>query len=223
MKKILVLLIAISNNFGFSQKYYPSYRGIQSKIIDFDIKNPNVYNGKTELTKITKFDSITRITLERFIIDRINYHRQLLGRAPLKYEPALRPMCYHQVVYQRLAKQQTHCQIDNISNWNELNFIDRKKLVTDIEIGRAGEGLIDQSIQIPGSWDNTYPAQTYKSVVDKFFTPGYGYPTSPTHWNDIMSADYDCIYIYYDFNWLGGELIDCYTPSNVTLVYAKKK
>jgi hypothetical protein len=222
MKKILVLLIAISNNFSFSQKYYPSYRGIQSKIIDFDIKNPKVYNGKTELTKITKFDSITRITLERFIIDRLNYHRQLLGRAPLKYEPALRPMCYHQVVYQRLAKQQTHCQIDNIANWNELDFIDRKKLVTDIEIGRAGEGLISMTTQLPGELDPTYPTPTFKELVDEFFTPDYGYPTSKAHWDQVMSADYDCIYIYYDFHWRG-KITDCYSDSNVTLVYAKKK
>lgn len=220
---IIASVIFLNSTHGFSQKFYPSYAGIKSEIIDFDIKNPKVYNGRTEMTKITKFDSITRITLERFIIDRLNYHRKLLGRQPLEYEPALRPMCYHQVVYQRLAETQTHCQtVVDLPNWIEMMFMDRMKLVTDIEITYAGEGLITMTTQLPGEWDKNYPAQTYKSLVDVFFTPKYGYPTSKAHWDDVMSAEYNCIYIYYDFHWLG-KITDDYSYSNVTLVYANKK
>jgi hypothetical protein len=224
MKKLLVLLIIILNNFSFSQKYYPNSGTSGSDlgdVINYDIKNSKIYNGRTELTVFKDFDSISRITLERFIIDRFNYHRKLLGYQPLEYELALRPMCYNQVVYQRLALEQTHLQnTKKIPNWLPREFMDRKLLVTDINIGNAGEGLIHQAFGIPGPY-SPYTVETYKSLVDMFFTPGMGYPTSKTHWNDIMDPGYNCIYIYYDFQFLGLDN-STYRYSNVTLVYATK-
>jgi len=120
MKNILIVAFLVFNNNVFTQNWYIDNN--VSKVI-----NNNVYFGKKETSVVTKYDSLTRCAIERFIVDRFNYYRKQKGAQPLVWDETLRPMTYHHVVYQRLTKTQEHSEDINVPNFIELNFADRAK------------------------------------------------------------------------------------------------
>ena len=231
MKKLFSLVfISISSFSLIAQKHYPGCSGSVSDVIMFDITNSNKYNGKSENNVLTKFDSIERITLERFIIDRLNYYRKLNGAKSLTYDASIRPAAYHHALYQRLLSkqigvmQQTHYENIDIPNFTELEIMGRFALLNKNVHANIGEGLIHQGFQIPAQFNENCPKVTYKKLVDMFFTPGMGYPTSSAHWNDIMDPKWDAICLYYDFEYLEPISSETfYIMANVTLVYTKYK
>jgi len=219
MKNILIVAFLVFNNITFAQNVYAVNN--VSKLV-----NNNVYFGKKETSIVTKYDSLTRCAIERFIVDRFNYYRKQKGAQPLVWDETLRPMTYHHVVYQRLTKTQEHSEDINVPNFIELNFADRAKtLVGYDKYNLFSEGLISMFNNIsvrPGQ--NTTPV-TIKQIVDKFFTAGYGYNTCAAHWNQIMEPQWDRIFIYYDFNWLDSNAIESnsYNKANVTVQFADAK
>ena len=223
MKKLFSLVVVAISSFSLiAQKHYPGCSGSVSDVIMFDITNSNKYNGKSENNVLTKFDSIERITLERFIIDRLNYYRKLNGAKLLTYDVSILPAAYHHALYQRLAGEQTHSESTNLPNFTELDIMGRFALLNKNSFADIGEGLIHQGFQIPGYFNENCPKVTYKELVDQFFTPGMGYPTSSAHWNDIMDPKWDAICLYYDFEYvkpISSETF--YIMANVTLVYTK--
>jgi hypothetical protein len=225
MKKLLNLLVFSIIIFNAnSQKHYAGCSGSISDVIVYDIKNTNTYNGKKETDIISKFDSLDRVTLERFIIDRFNYYRQNIGSKALQYDSGIRPAAYHHALYQRLAGKQSHYEDKDIPNFTELELADRYNLLDQNKFKSINEGLINQGFQIPSQLNEDCPKVTYKELVDQFFTPGMGYPTSDAHWSDIMNPKWDAICIYYDFEWVVPVTKETfYIMANVTLVYAKYK
>jgi hypothetical protein len=229
MKLVVIFSFILSSNLisqvilTSSPKYHNDPAGYWNGVINYDIKNPKTYNSRTENTQFKAFDSLSRITLERFILDRFNHYRKLRGAKPLVWDEDLRPLCYQHVTYQRIAGKQTHFQNEkDVPNFVEMGYGDRhRKLCTDgPKFKNSSEGLINQGFQIKGSWDMNLIYPTYKQLVDMFFTPGKGYNTCEMHWNDVMNANWDCIYIYYDFNFVNTNPTDfCY--SNVTIVFAE--
>ena len=230
MKKLFSLVfISIASFNSIAQKHYPGCSGSVSDVIMFDITNSNKYNGKSETDVISKFDSINRVTLERFIIDRINYYRKSNGAKQLTYDASIRPAAYHHALYQRLLSkqigvmQQTHSENIDIPNFTELDIMGRFALLNKTVHANIGEGLIHQGFQIPGAFSDC-PKVTYKKLVDQFFTPGMGYVTSSSHWNDIMNSKWDAICLYYDFEYLEPISSETfYIMANVTLVYTNYK
>ena len=225
MKKLLNLLVfSIIIYNANSQKHYAGCSGSISDVIIYDIKNTNTYNGKKETTILSKFDSLERVTLERFIIDRFNYYRQKIGSKALQYDLGIRPAAYHHALYQRLAGEQSHYERKDIPNFTELELAGRYNLLDQNKFQTINEGLINQGFQFPSQLNEDCPAVTYKELVDQFFTPGMGYNTSDAHWSDIMNPKWDAICIYYDFNWVHPVTKESfYIMANVTLVYAKYK
>jgi len=224
MKKLFNIVIALITSFSlFAQKYYPGCSGSTSSVIMFDIKNTNTYNGKKETDIISKFDSLDRITLERFIIDRLNYYRKSIGVKLLTYDATIFPATYHHALYQRLIKQQTHSENIDLPNFTELDINGRFKLLNQNVHYNIGEGLGTQGFQIPG-YASSCPNVTYKKLVDQFVSPNIGYITSKAHWNDIMNPKWDAICIYYDFEYLKPVPAEpVYIYANVTLVYTQYK
>jgi hypothetical protein len=225
----LLLFLIISHSFN-SQKHYPGCSGSVSDVIMFDITNSNIYNGKSETNVMTKFDSVERVTLERFIIDRLNYYRKSIGAKELIYDASILPAAYHHALYQRLLSkqigvmQQTHSENIDIPNFTELDIMGRFALLNKTVHADISEGLIHQGFQIPNKFNEDCPKVTYKKLVDQFFTPGMGYVTSSAHWNDIMNPKWDAICIYYDFEYTEPVTKETfYISANVTLVYAKYK
>jgi hypothetical protein len=232
MKLTIVFLVFTSYNL-FSQVILtttPKYYNYQNEsvamqwntVVNYDIKNTKTYNGCTENTQFKTFDSLSRVTLERFILDRFNHYRKLRGATPLVWDEDLRALCYQHVTYQRLAGIQTHFQNEkNVPNFEELGIGTRhRKLCTDSpKFKNSSEGLINQAFQIKGARcpDLIYP--TYKMIVDLFFTLKFGYNTCELHWNDIMDAQWDSVFIYYDFNFVNANPTD-WAYSNVTIVFA---
>ena len=191
-------------------------------VVNYDIKNPKIYNNYTENTQFKKFDSLSRVTLERFILDRFNYYRKIRGDKPLIWDEDLRPLCYQHVTYQRLSGKQTHFQNEkDVPNFEELGYGTRhRKLCTDLaKFKNSSEGLITQAFQIKGNSDPDLIYPTYKMIVDLFFTLKFGYNTCELHWNDIMDAQWDSVFIYYDFNFVNTNPTD-WAYSNVTIVFA---
>jgi hypothetical protein len=219
----LILILFLSHSFN-SQKHYPGCSGSVSDVIMFDITNSNKYNGKSETNVMTKFDSVERVTLERFIIDRLNYYRKSIGVKLLTYDATIFPATYHHALYQRLIKQQTHSENIDLPNFTELDINGRFKLLNQNVHYNIGEGLIHQGFQIPNKFNEDCPKVTYKELVDQFFTPGMGYVTSSAHWNDIMNPKWDAICIYYDFEYMKPVTAETfYIYANVTLVYTQYK
>ncbi len=233
MTKYILIIILFSSYNSISQlvtspsiklttspKYYIGY---WNNVINYDIKNPKTYNGRTENTQFKAFDSLSRITLERFILDRFNHYRKLRGAKSLVWDEDLRPLCFQHVTYQRLAGKQTHFQNEkDVPEFQELGYGDRhRKLCTDgPKFKNSSEGLINQAFQIHSSIAEDIPYPTYKMIVDMFFTPDIGYNSCELHWNDIMNGQWDSIFIYYDFDFLGKqEKIWAYC--NVTIVFAE--
>jgi len=123
-----------------------------------------------------------------------------------------------------LAGKQSHYEDKDIPNFTELGLSGRYNLLDQNKFKSINEGLINQGFQIPSQLNEDCPAVTYKKLVDQFFTPGMGYPTSDAHWNDIMNPKWDAICIYYDFEWVVPVTKETfYIDVNVTLVYAKYK
>jgi hypothetical protein len=202
-----------------SPKYYSGY---WNNVINYDIKNSKTYNSRTENTPLKSFDSLSRVTLERFILDRFNHYRKMRGAKPLIWDEDLRPLCYQHVTYQRLSGKQTHFQNEkDVPNFEELGYGTRhRKLCTDLlKFKNSSEGLINQAFQIKSTIATDIPFPTYKMIVDMFFTDNIGYNTCELHWNDIMDAQWDCIFIYYDFDFLGKQE-KTWAYSNVTIVFA---
>jgi len=202
-----------------SPKYYTGY---WNDVVNYDIKNPKIHNGRSENTQFKTFDSLSRITLERFILDRFNHYRKLRGAKPLIWDEDLRPLCYQHVTYQRLSGKQTHFQNEkDVPNFEELGYGTRhRKLCTDLsKFKNSSEGLINQAFQINSIVAKDVPFPTYKMIVDMFFTPDIGYNSSELHWNDIMDAQWDSVFIYYDFDFLGKQE-KTWAYSNVTIVFA---
>ena len=230
MKKLFSLVVVAIASFNLiAQKHYSGCSGSVSDVIMFDITNSNKYNGKSETDVISKFDSIDRVTLERFIIDRINYYRKSNGAKQLTYDASILPAAYHHALYQRLAKEQSHSENVDLPDFNELDIMGRFRLLDKNIHTFIGEGLINQGFQIPNKFNENCPKVTYKKLVDQFFTPGMGYPgypnpTSSAHWNDIMNPKWDAICLYYDFEYLKPVSSETfYIMANVTLVYTKYK
>ena len=220
----LFFLLFLSHSFN-SQKHYPGCSGSVSDVIMFDITNSNKYNGKSETNVMTKFDSVERVTLERFIIDRLNYYRRSTGAKELIYDASILPAAYHHALYQRLAKEQSHSENIDLSEFNELDIMGRLRLLDKNIHTFIGEGLIHQGFQIPNKFNENCPKVTYKKLVDQFFTTGMGYPGSSTsHWSDIMNPKWDAICIYYDFEYMKPVTKETfYIYANVTLVYTQYK
>lgn len=189
------------------------------------IVNNAVYFGKKETSIVTKYDSLTRCAIERFIVDRFNYYRKLKGAQPLIWDETLRPMTYHHVVYQRLTKTIEHTEDVDVPGFEEMNFADRAtKLVGYAKYNQFSEGLINQFNNIFVGYGQNEKPVTIKQIVDKFFTAGYGYNTCDAHWNQIMEPQWDRIFIYYDFNWLvDASKSISYNQSTVTINFADAK
>ena len=189
------------------------------------ITNNVVYFGKKETSLVTKYDSLTRCAIERFIVDRFNYYRKLKGAQPLIWDETLRPMTYHHVVYQRLTKTMEHSEDIDVAGFEEMNFAVRAtKLVGYAKYNQFSEGLINQFNNIFVGYGQNEKSVTIKQIVDKFFTAGYGYNTCDAHWNQIMESQWDRIFIYYDFNWLvDASKSISYNQSTVTINFADAK
>jgi hypothetical protein len=221
MKNISFVITLLISNVVFTQ--YNNYYAVNtaSKIV-----NNNVYFGKKETSIVTKYDSLTRCAIERFIVDRLNYYRKQKGAQPLIWDEGLRTMCYHHVVYQRLTKTQEHSEDIDVPNFVEMSFDKRADILGKHDNYRIfSEGLLSVVNNISvGRYQNEKPV-TIKQLVDNFFTPGYGYNTCDLHWNQIMEAQWDRIFIYYDFNWLSakGSESTSYNKANVTVQIADAK
>jgi hypothetical protein len=210
-----------------SPKYYnyqnESVARHWNNVVNYDIKNTKTYNGRNENTQFKAFDSLSRITLERFILDRFNHYRKLRGAKSLVWDEDLRLLCFQHVTYQRLAGKQTHFQNEkDVPGFQELGYGTRhRKLCTDgPKFKNSSEGLINQSFQIKGNSNPDLIYPTYKMIVDLFFTLKFGYNTCELHWNDIMSGQWDSIFIYYDFNFVNATPDD-WAYSNITIVFAE--
>ena len=204
MKKLIsIVLVVISLTTAYSQKFYVSRNNV-SKLV-----NTNVYFGKKETSAVTKFDSLTRCALERFIVDRLNYYRKRAGVQPLVWDEGLRTMCYHHVVYQRLTETQEHTETIDLPNFEEIDISERglKLAGGRDKYNVFSEGLLSGLDNIKVDGYNNEKAPTIKDLVDRFFTPGRGYNTCDAHWNQIMETQWDRIFIYYDW--------DCYKHGNV--------
>ena len=74
------------SRFGFHrfEKGHPYYKkqSTSHPVINFPVKNSKVHYGFKETDKFTHFDSITRIALEQFIFNRLNWHRHHLQYLP---------------------------------------------------------------------------------------------------------------------------------------------
>jgi hypothetical protein len=218
MKNILIISFLVFNNFTFSQNVYAVNN--VSKLV-----NNNVYFGKKETSIVTKYDSLTRCAIERFIVDRFNYYRKLQGALPLIWDENLRPMTYHHVVYQRLTKTQEHGEDIDVPNFVEMNFATRaNSLVGYSKYNLFSEGLISMFNNILVSPNHNEKPVTIKQIVDKFFTSGYGYNTCDLHWNQILEPQWDRVFIYYDFNWLSDASKSIsYNKAGVTVQIADAK
>ena len=194
------------SRFGFHrfEKGHPYYdkQRTSHPIINFPVKNNKVHYGFKETDKFTNFDSITRIALEQFIFDRLNWHRKRRGVAELEWDERLRPATYHHVVYQRAVGESTHEESVNLPNfteywypWNRLQLLDQ-----DV-FQKMQECLAGGYIQLK---DPIYTSRTmnptFKEMVDLLFTPKHGLNTCSAHWEELMSAEYDCYYMYADFD-----------------------
>ena len=220
MKNILIILFVISCKTSFSQ-YNNSYENNNvSKVV-----NNAVYFGKKETSTVTKYDSLTRCAIERFIVDRFNYYRKQKGAQPLVWDETLRPMTYHHVVYQRLTKSSEHSEEIDVPNFVEMNFATRaNSLVGYDKYNLFSEGLINMNNNIAVGLYQNEKSVTIKQIVDKFFTLGYGYNTCDAHWNQIMESRWDRVFIYYDFNWLiDASNIRSSNFANVTINFADAK
>ena len=221
MKKLIsIVLVVISLTSAYSQKFYVSRNNV-SKLV-----NTNVYFGKKETSSVTKFDSLTRCALERFIVDRLNYYRKRAGVQPLVWDDGLRKMCYHHVVYQRLTKTQEHSEKIDLPNFEELDINGRgiKLANSQLKYNDISEGLLSGLDNIKVDGYNNEKAPTIKDLVDRFFTPGRGYNTCDAHWNQIMEPQWDRIFIYYDWNWIGDPTdCNCNAMFNVTVQIADAK
>jgi hypothetical protein len=216
MKAItLICLINITININFAQKFYKSKNNVSP------IVNNNVYFGKRETSPVIKFDSLTRCAIEKFIIDRFNSYRKSIGSQPLIFDDGLKNMAYHHVVYQRLAKKQEHTESIDFTNFTEMCFQDRATILGGYDkYDNISEGLLSTLDNISVDNINNEKTPCIKDIVDKFFTPGRGYNTCEYHWNQIMEPQWNRIFIYYDFNWLGDMSDSKFTMVNVTIVFA---
>ena len=221
MKNLLVFILLLASNNSLAQynNYYIGKNNV-SKVV-----NNAVYFGKKETSIVTKYDSLTRCAIERFIVDRFNYYRKQKGAQPLVWDENLRPMTYHHVVYQRLTKTQEHSEDIDVPNFEEMNFVDRAtKLVGYAKYNLFSEGLINANNSLYVGRYYNEKSVTIKQIVDKFFTVGYGYNTCDAHWNQIMESRWDRIFIYYDFNWLtDASKSNNYNSANVTVQFANAK
>ena len=89
---------------GYPNHHFPKGHAMahyKQGIVNFPIKNTKTYNGRKETDKFTRYDSISRVTLEQFIFDRLNYYRKRYGVHELKWDERIRPATYHHVRYQR--------------------------------------------------------------------------------------------------------------------------
>ena len=221
MKNLLVFILLLASNNSLAQynNYYIGKNNV-SKVV-----NNAVYFGKKETSIVTKYDSLTRCAIERFIVDRFNYYRKQKGAQPLVWDEMLRPMTYHHVIYQRLTKTQEHSEDIDVPNFEEMNFVDRAtKLVGYAKYNLFSEGLINANNSLCVGRYYNEKSVTIKQIVDKFFTAGYGYNTCDAHWNQIMEPQWDRIFIYYDFNWLtDASKSNNYNSANVTVQFADAK
>lgn len=201
------------SRFGFHrfEKGHPYYKkqSTSHPVINFPVKNSKVHYGFKETDKFTHFDSITRIALEQFIFDRLNWHRKREGVAELKWDERLRPATYHHVVYQRLVKDQTHEESVDLPNFTEYWYPwNRLKLLDQTVFEKMQECLLTTYIQLK---DPVYTSRTmnptFKEIVDCLFTPKHGLTTCTAHWDEMMSAEYNCYYMYADFDFkLSGDI-----------------
>ena len=193
------------SRFGFHrfEKGHPYYdkQRTSHPIINFPVKNNKVHYGFKETDKFTNFDSITRIALEQFIFDRLNWHRKRRGVAELKWDERLRPATYHHVVYQRAVGESTHEESVDLPNfteywypWNRLQLLDQ-----DV-FQKMQECLLGGYIKLKNPYGGIHVNTTFKEMVDLLFTPKHGLNTCAAHWNELMSAEYDCYYMYADFD-----------------------
>lgn len=199
-----------------SPKYYGEKYYNWEEVINYDIKNNKIYNGRSENTVFDAYDSISRITLERFILDRLNYFRTTKYKVkPLVWDDSLRPVVYHHVVYQRLLGKQTHFERWDVPNFTEMGISVRFKKFCGDKYTNFSEGLLNQIFQLAGQY---VPTPTYKMIVDRFFSPTTGLNLCHLHWNDAVDAKWDRVFIYYDFDYWGTE--GNFRMSNITITYA---
>jgi len=209
----------------YSPKYYGGIDDQWHNVVNYDIKNTKTYNGRTENTVFNGYDSLSRITLERFILDRLNYFRTTMyGAKALVWEESLRPVTYHHVVYQRLLGKQTHFERWDVPNFTEMGIWPRINKFCGNKFESFSEGLINQMFQLKSIVATEKKNPTYKMLVDMFFTPDRGYNTCPLHWNDIVDKEWDCIFIYYDFEFINKDAASSsFIYANVTINYASYK
>ena len=209
----------------YSPKYYGGIDKQWHNVINYDIKNTKTYNGKTENAVFDRYDSLSRITLERFILDRLNYFRTTMyGAKALVWEESLRPVVYHHVVYQRLLRKQTHFEHWDVPNFTEMGIRPRINKFCSGKFDQFSEGLINQIFQLKSIVAPEKKNPTYKMLVDMFFSPDTGYNMCPLHWNDIVAKEWDCIFIYYDFEFIDNEAeTSSFMYANVTINYASYK
>ena len=239
---LILLFLFGANSFGqyfkpYKVKYSPVYltssirkhKGYWRNIVNYDIKNNNQYFGVSENSEFKKFDSLSRIALERFIVDRFNYFRKKKYSAkPLIWDDDLGDMCLHQIKYQRLLKKQTHLQKFDFPNFNEMSY-ERRVSHCKSEFPKfkhMSEGILNQNFAIKNKEyykgvliENIPP--TFKILTDMFFTPKKGYNTCEWRWKDIMDQKWDCIYMYYDFDFHGDSSNNNFSFCNVMVVFAQ--
>ena len=239
MNKLTLIFLLFSGmalcqyNQAFIDRYcgYPNHRfpkghvmaHYDQGIVNFPIKNTKTYNGRKETDKFTRYDSLSRVTLERFIFDRLNYYRKRYGVHELKWDERIRPATYHHVQYQRAVGKSVHVESEDLPNfteyrnpWSRVELLDRK-------VFAATQECLLASLMV--AIDHTYDVSinaTYKEIVDEFFTVGKGLNSCAAHWELMMDEKWDAAYFYLDFDFRGKHDPDKSEPwFNFNETYAK--
>ena len=229
MKKLIIAFSLIAGsvvgqyNQAFIDRFcgYPNHRfpkghvmaHYSQGIVNFPIKNTKTYNGRKETDKFTRYDSLSRVTLERFIFDRLNYYRKRYGVHELKWDERIRPATYHHVQYQRVVGKSVHVESEDLPNFTEYRNPWGRVELLDQQVFAATQECLLQSLMV--AIDHTYDVSinaTYKEIVDKFFTVGKGLNSCAAHWELMMDSNWDAVYFYLDFGFRGKHDPDGHSP-----------
>ena len=195
---------------GYPNHHFPKGHAMahyKQGIVNFPIKNTKTYNGRKETDKFTRYDSISRVTLEQFIFDRLNYYRKRYGVHELKWDERIRPATYHHVRYQRAIGKSTHMESQDLPDFTEYRTPWGRVSLLDQQVFAATQECLLYSLMVAINTNSPYSSittnATYKEIVDKFFTVGKGITTCIAHWDAMMDSKWDAVYFYLDFDFLG--------------------
>lgn len=139
-------------------------------------------------------DSSVQSYIEHSIVDRINEYRVTKGLHELRVDTLLKPAAVHHAMYMRHTHDLTHDELEDVPNFTEYKYPSTRylHLIDNKKFWGISENLLSDLILF------NKEKFTFEYVIEHTVTNGY--KTCGAHWRDLMSDEYDSIYIFYDMN-----------------------